>query len=126
MPPHTNVSWYLITSSKNFISHPNILMKSVATMRLDRKVSQGSSFKNDNQFNSNFYIAMWCCGCAASQTFLPHSLTLTYWIRWYYDIKLPLFWKIKLNSSFSIRGKKLIFDLSFFGKYVNLDYIHRT
>ena len=53
---------------------------------------------------------MWSCACVASQTFLSHSLTLPCWILWYYDIKLPLFSKIKLNSSFSIREKNINFQ----------------
>ena len=106
----TNLSLFLIISSKNYISHPKILRKSAATMLFDRKVSQGSSFKKDSQFSSKFPIAMWFCGYAASQTFLSHLLTLPCRIRWYYDIKLPLFSKIKLNSPFSIQ-KKSIFPL---------------
>ena len=51
MPPYTNISLFLIISSKNYISHPKILKKSAATMVFVRKVSQGSSFKKDSQFN---------------------------------------------------------------------------
>ena len=101
----TNLSLFLI-----IISHPKILKKSAATVVFDRKVSQGSTFKKDSQFSSKFPIAMWFCGYAASQTFLSHLLTLSCRIRWYYDIKLPLFSKIKLNSPFSIQ-KKSIFPL---------------
>ena len=115
MSPYTNFSLFLIISSKTYSSHPKILTKSAATVVFVRKVSQGSSFKNDSQFNSNFSIAVWCCGCAASETFLSHLLTLPYWICWYYDIKLPLYSKIKLNSSFSLREKILNFSLSFLG-----------
>ena len=123
MPPYINLSLFLINSSKNYISYPKKLIKSVATMAFGRKVSQGSSFKKDSQFNSNFSTSKWCCSCAASQTFLSHWLTMSYWTHWYYDIKLPLFSKTKLNS-FSICRKKLIFNLSFFVEYTNLDYIH--
>ena len=127
LQPYANLSLFLIISFKNYISHPKkILMKSAATMVFGRKVSQSSSFKEDSQFNSNFSIAMWCCGCSTSQTFLSHLLTLSYWIHWYYDIKLPLFSKMKLNSSFSIHTKKLIFNPSFYGEYVNLGYVHCT
>ena len=72
MPPYTNLSLFLIISSKNYISHANILMKSAATVVFVRKVFQGSNFKKDSQFNSNFSIDMWCWGCAASQTFLSY------------------------------------------------------
>ena len=76
-----------------------------ATVVFGRKVSQGSSFKNYGQFNSKFSIAIWCWGCAESPTFLFHSLTLSYGIRWYYLTTPPLFLKIKFNSSFSMREK---------------------
>ena len=64
-----------------------------ATEVFGRNVSQGSSFKNYGQFNSNFSIAIWCWGCAESPTFLFHSLTLSYGIRWYYLTTQPLFLK---------------------------------
>ena len=51
MPHYTNLSLFLIISSKNYIPHPNILMKSAATIVFGRRVSQGSSFKKDSQFN---------------------------------------------------------------------------
>ena len=54
----TNLSLFLIISSKSYISHPNILRKSAATVVFDRKVSQGSSFKKDSQFSSKFPVAM--------------------------------------------------------------------
>ena len=38
-------------------------MKSAATVVFVRKLSQDSNFKKDSQFNSNFSIGMWCCGC---------------------------------------------------------------
>ena len=126
MSPYTNLSLFWIICSKNYISNQKILMKSAAIMVFVMKVSQGSSFKKDSRFNSNFFIAMRCCGCTTLQTFLSHSLTLSCWICWYYDIKLPLFSKLKLNSSFSICRKKLICNLFSFGEYVNLDYIHWT
>ena len=78
MPPYTNLSLFLIISSKIYISHPKILTKSAATVVFVRKMSQGSSFKKDSQFNSNFSIGMWCCGCAASQTFLSYSSNCHY------------------------------------------------
>ena len=109
MPPYTNLSLFLIISSKNYISYGKTLMKSAAIVAFTRKVSQGSSFKKESQLNSKFSIVIWCCGCAASQTFLSHSLTLSYWMRWFYDIKLSLFSKIKLNSSYFMREKKINF-----------------
>ena len=45
-------------------------MKSAATVVFGRKVSQGSSFKKDSEFNLTFSNAMLCCGYAASHTFL--------------------------------------------------------
>ena len=69
MPPYTNLSLFLIISSKNYIFHPKTLTKSAATVAFVWKVSQGSSFKKGSQCNSNFSIGMWCCGCAASQLF---------------------------------------------------------
>ena len=51
MPPYTNLSLFLIISSKNYISHPKILIKSAATMVFGRKVSQSSSFEKDSRFN---------------------------------------------------------------------------
>ena len=47
MLPYTNLSLFLIMSSKNYIFHPKILMKSAATMVFGRKMSQGSSFDKD-------------------------------------------------------------------------------
>ena len=73
MPSHTNLFLFLIISSKNYIPHPNILTKSVATVVFVRKESHGSSFKKDSQFISDFSNGMWSCGCAASQTFLSYS-----------------------------------------------------
>ena len=58
MPPYTNLSLFLIISSEKYISHPKISMKSAATVVFVRKVAQGSSFKKDSQFNSNFSIGM--------------------------------------------------------------------
>ena len=78
MPPYTNLSLFLIISSKNYISHPPKITKSAATVVFVRKVPQGSSFKKDSQFNSNFSIGMWCCGCAALQTFLSYSSNCHY------------------------------------------------
>ena len=65
-------SFLLIIISKNYISHQTILKKSAETVVFVRKVSQGSSFKKDNQLNSHFSMCMWCCGCTASQTFLSY------------------------------------------------------
>ena len=45
MPTYTNLSLFLIISSKNYISHPKILMKSAVTEAFVSKVSQGSTFK---------------------------------------------------------------------------------
>ena len=56
MPPYTNLSLFLIICSNNYIPYPKILMKSAATVVFSRKVSQGSSFKKDSHFNSNFSI----------------------------------------------------------------------
>ena len=58
MPPFTNLSSFLIISTKNCISYPIILMKSAATVAFGRKVSHGSSFKKDSQFNWNFSVAI--------------------------------------------------------------------
>ena len=58
MPPYTNLSLFLIISSKNYISDPKILTKGAATVVFVRKVAQGSSFKKDSQFNSHFCICM--------------------------------------------------------------------
>ena len=87
MLPYGSLSLCLIISSKNYIFYPKRLMKSSA-VGFCRKISQGSNFKKDRQFNSKFPIAMWCCGCAASQTLLTHSLTPLYWIRWCYDQRI--------------------------------------
>ena len=107
MQPYTKLCAFFIISSKNYISYPKMWMKSAAIVIFTSKLSLDSSFKKDSEFNSNFSIAMWCCGCVASQTFLCHSLTLWYGIHWNYDIKLPLFSEIKLNSSFSTSEKKI-------------------
>ena len=56
MPPYTNLSSFEIISSKNYVSYPNILMKSAVAVVFGRKVSQGSSFKKDSEFNSNFLL----------------------------------------------------------------------
>ena len=45
MPLYTNLSLFLIISSKNYISHPKSLMESAVAMVFRRKVSQGSRFK---------------------------------------------------------------------------------
>ena len=58
MPTYTNLSLFLIISSKNYISRPKILMKSAVTEAFVSKVSQGSTFKKDSRFNSNFCIVM--------------------------------------------------------------------
>ena len=65
MPPYTNISLFLIISSKTYISYSKFLMKSAATVVFGRKVSWGSSFKKDIESNSTFSIAKLCCGCAA-------------------------------------------------------------
>ena len=77
-------------SSKNYNSYPKISTKSSATVAFGRKVPKGYSFKKVSQLNLYFSIAMWCCGCSSSQTFVFNSLALSYWIRWHCDIKLPL------------------------------------
>ena len=69
MPPYTNLSLFLIISSKNYISDPNILTKGAATVVFVRRVAQGSSFKKDSQFNPHFCICTWCCGCALHKLF---------------------------------------------------------
>ena len=104
--PYTKPSLLLTISSKNCNSYPKIKKKSVANVAFDRKVSEGYSFKKDSQFNSYFSIVMWRCGCSASQTFIFHSLALSYWIQWHCDIKLLLLSIIKIDSSSSIREKK--------------------
>ena len=106
IPPCTKFSLLLIISSKNYNSYTKISIKGVATMIFGRKVSEGYSFKKDSQFNSYFSITMWCCGCSTSQTFVFHSLVLSFWIHWHCDIKLPLLSMIKLDSSTSTREKK--------------------
>ena len=58
MPPYTNLSLFLIISSKNYISDPKILTKGAEIVVFVRKVAQGSSFKKDSQFNSHFCICM--------------------------------------------------------------------
>ena len=57
-PLYTNLSLFLIISSKSYISHLKNLMTNAGTMLFDKKVSQGSSFKKEDQFNTNFFIAM--------------------------------------------------------------------
>ena len=74
----TKLSLFLTISSKNYNSYPNISMKRAATVAFGRKVSEGYRFKKDSQFNSHFSIAMRCCGCSASQTFVFHSLAMSY------------------------------------------------
>ena len=54
MPPYTNLSLFLIISSKNYISDPKILTKGPATVVF----AQSSSFKKDNQLNTHFSICM--------------------------------------------------------------------
>ena len=117
MQPYTNFSLFLIISSKNYISHPPKITKSAATVVFVRKVPQGSSFKKDRQFNSNFSIGMWCCGCAASQTFLSYLSNCHYSQR--FNSILPFSYPRK-------KKKKKKLNLSFLGEYVNLDYIHWT
>ena len=115
MPPYTNLSLFLIISSKNYISHPPKITKSVATVVFVRKVPQGSSFKKDSQFNSNFSIGIWCYGCAAAQTFLSYLSNCHYSQRSQFLL-------------FHTRKKKIIIiiilNLFFCGEYVNLYYIH--
>ena len=106
IPPYTKVSLLLTISFKNYNSYPKVSTKSTATVAFGSKVSEGYSFKKDSQFKSYFSIVMWCCGCSALQTFVFHSLVLSYWIRWHCDIKLPLLSMIKLDSSTSTREKK--------------------
>ena len=89
MPPYTNLSLFLIISSKSYISDPKILTKGAATVVF----AQGSSFKKDSQFNTLLRLHVMLRLCR----FINVSLLF---------VKLPLFSKIKLNSSFFIRGKK--------------------
>ena len=114
IPPYTKLSLLLTISSKNYNSYPKISTKSAATVAFGRKVSEGYSFKKDSQFNSYFSIAMWCCGCSASQTFVFHSLALSFWNRWHGDIKLLLLSMIKFDSFISIREKKNSFQTFLF------------
>ena len=107
MQPYTKACAFFIINSKNYISYSKMWMKSAAIVVFSSKLSLGSSFKKDSEFSSKFSIAMWCCGCVASQTFLCHSLKLWYGICWNYDIKLPLFSNIKLNFSFSTSEKRI-------------------
>ena len=115
IPPYAKLSLLLTISSKNYNSYPKISTKSAATVAFGRKVSEGYSFKKDSQFNSYFSIAMWCCSCSASQVCVFHSLALSYWIRWYCDIKLPLLSMIKLDSFNSRREKKKFSVFPFLG-----------
>ena len=49
-------------------------MKSAATVVFVRKLSQDSNFEKDSQFNSNFSIGMWCCGCVVAPLHKRFSL----------------------------------------------------
>ena len=60
MLPYTNLSLFLMSSSKNFISDPKTSAKGAATVVF----AQGPTFKKD--FFKNFCICMWYYGCAAS------------------------------------------------------------
>ena len=57
MPPCTNLSSFLIISSKNYVSYPKILMKSAVAVIFGRKCRRVLVLKR-SQFNSNFSIAM--------------------------------------------------------------------
>ena len=48
MPPYTNLSLFLIISSKFYISQPQNVMNSEATMVFGRNVYHGSSFEKDS------------------------------------------------------------------------------
>ena len=100
MPPYTNLSLFLIISSKNYISDPNILTKGAATVVFVRKVAHGSSFKKDSQFNLHFCICM-CCGCA------PHKL---------FSVTRQTATVLKDKTQFLLfqTRKKIILNLSFF------------
>ena len=74
---YTNLSLFLIISSKKYISDPKLLTKGVATEVFVRKVAQGSSFKKDSQFNSHFCICIWSCGCALHKLFSVIRQTAT-------------------------------------------------
>ena len=126
IPINIKLSLLLTIDSKNYNSYPKISTKSAATVAFGRNVFQGYSFKNDSQFNSCYFIAMWCCGCSASQAFVFHSLELSYRICWHCDIKLPLLSMTKLDYFTSIRDKNIVFSLSFFRECVNLGYIDWT
>ena len=63
------------------------LMKIAASMVFGRKKSQDSIFKKGSQFNSHFLLP--CDVVVVSlHRLLSHLLTLSYWICWYYEIKL--------------------------------------
>ena len=122
MPPYTNLSSFEIISSKNYVSYPNILMKSAVAVVFGRKVSQGSSFKKDSEFNSNFLLPR-----DVVVAILHKLFPLMLWnchTKFALYIKLPLFSKTKLYYSFFIREKKNNFQSFLFWEYVNLDYIH--
>ena len=87
MPPYINFSLFLIISSKNPISESKILAKGAATVVF----AQGPSFKKDHTLLDLHGMLRLCC-------FINLSLLL---------VKLSLFSKIKLNSSFFIRGKNI-------------------
>ena len=125
IPPFTKLSLFLTINSKNYNSYPKISTKIAVIVEFGRSVSKGYSFEKDSQFNLYFSIAMWCCGCSTSQTFVFHSLVLSYWIHWHCDIKLLLLLMIKLDSSTSTREKKS-FQFFLFRECVNLGYIHWT
>ena len=123
MPPYTNLSLFLIISSKNYICDTKILTKGAATVVFVRKVAQGSSFKKDSQFNSHFlHLHMMLRLCR----FINFSLLF---------FKLPLFFVIRQTAIirkdktqfllFHTR-KKIILNLFLFVEYVNLDYIQWT
>ena len=86
MPSYTNLSLFLIISSENYISDPKILTKGAATVVF----AQGSSFNKDQHTLLNLHVMLRLC------RLINFSLLF---------VKLPLFSKIKLISSFFIREK---------------------
>ena len=72
-------------TSKNYISHPKILMKSAATVVFVRKVSQDSNFKKDSFYFTNKTTSPLCktlgnklqeCVAASSMQALIHLLPI--------------------------------------------------
>ena len=117
MSPYTNLSLFLIIISKNYISHPKILMKCAATVVFVRKVSQGSSFKKVNS-TQTFPLA---CDVVVVLLHKRFSFICQTAIILKDKTQFLLFHPRKIIIILII-----ILNLFFCGEYVNLDYIHWT